>query len=339
LSLSRTYSLVIPSFNRLGLIEATLDAALSQTRTFAEVIVVDDGSTDGTAAALAASHPAVRVIRTGRCGTQEARNVGLLAARGEWVVLCDSDDLLDPDYLESVDRAVGAGDEVDAVFTNFRLIGESGLLRPDGFDRVPPGWWREPMAQSGEGFLLAGQCDALRLLEHHPLLLSGLAIRRDHLAQVGGFDPAVRGMKGEHVEFTLRVVAASRVFVLSRPLWSYRKHAGSDSMDDGALQLGVGDVLEYAARHAPGWLPVSRTRLKREARAARIRTLEWGVHHARWDVAREAALRIGVLPRSLRLRMKHRLALSSPRVQHFVARSLQLGVDMRGTRSRPLAPT
>ena len=97
-----TFSVVIPTFNRSALIQETLNSILAQNRPFEEVIVVDDGSTDDTAQVMAARYPACCYIVQPHRQVQRARNTGIAAANGDWVVFCDSDDLLTPDHLALV---------------------------------------------------------------------------------------------------------------------------------------------------------------------------------------------------------------------------------------------
>src|SRR3990170_4524560 len=87
-------SVVVPAFNRAQTVPAAVRSVLRQQYDPLEVIVVDDGSADGTAeAARAGGDPRVRVIANARAkGAQGARNSGILAARGEWIAFNDSDD-------------------------------------------------------------------------------------------------------------------------------------------------------------------------------------------------------------------------------------------------------
>jgi glycosyltransferase involved in cell wall biosynthesis len=93
-------SVVIPAFDRVAVLPRALDSVLAQSRPAAEVIVVDDGSTDGTAALLDRDYPGVTVIRQPNRGVSAARNAGLAAATGEWLAFLDSDDEWRPRKLE-----------------------------------------------------------------------------------------------------------------------------------------------------------------------------------------------------------------------------------------------
>jgi glycosyltransferase involved in cell wall biosynthesis len=91
---------VIPTFNRRTQVAAAVDSVLKQRGAAPEVIVVDDGSTDDTAAALdGAFGAAVRILRSENRGVAAARNLGVSAARGDWIAFLDSDDLWMPEKL------------------------------------------------------------------------------------------------------------------------------------------------------------------------------------------------------------------------------------------------
>jgi GT2 family glycosyltransferase len=93
-------SVVIPAFNRREATQRAVNSALAQTEKSLEVLLVDDGSTDDTAAAYAKPPDRVRYIRKPNGGASSARNVGLRRARGEFIALLDSDDEWLPEKLE-----------------------------------------------------------------------------------------------------------------------------------------------------------------------------------------------------------------------------------------------
>lgn len=85
-------SVVIPAYNRAHTLPRALDSALAQTLPAQEVIVVDDGSQDGTEALIRQHYPQVRYLHQSNGGVSRARNRGIDAARGDWIALLDSDD-------------------------------------------------------------------------------------------------------------------------------------------------------------------------------------------------------------------------------------------------------
>lgn len=101
-------SVVIPTHNRRHTIGRAIESARGQTAPAHEIIVIDDGSTDGTAAWLAARWPDLELLIQDNRGVSAARNLGISAARGEWIALLDSDDHWFPEKLEWQLDAVGA---------------------------------------------------------------------------------------------------------------------------------------------------------------------------------------------------------------------------------------
>ena len=93
-------SVIIPSYNRNKLLKRALDSVLAQTRPADEIIVVDDGSSDGTDIMLKQQFPLVNYLRTENRGVSAARNVGIQHARGDWIALLDSDDEWLPKKIE-----------------------------------------------------------------------------------------------------------------------------------------------------------------------------------------------------------------------------------------------
>lgn len=94
-----TVSVVIPTFNRAHLITRALDSVAAQTRRVTEVIVVDDGSTDGTEDIIRSNHPYVKLVRQTNHGVSHARNTGIKTAGGEWIAFLDSDDAWLPEKM------------------------------------------------------------------------------------------------------------------------------------------------------------------------------------------------------------------------------------------------
>jgi glycosyltransferase involved in cell wall biosynthesis len=122
-------SVIIPTYNRAAFIATAIESALSQTRRPDEILVVDDGSTDGTDCILSEFGPPVRVIRQPNRGRSAARNTGLRAATGDAVVFLDSDDLLMPDCVAFCAEALESHHEVGVVYSDAMLVdAERNLL-------------------------------------------------------------------------------------------------------------------------------------------------------------------------------------------------------------------
>jgi hypothetical protein len=129
-----TFSIVIPVYNRERLIHRAITSCLNQRHPAFEVVVVDDGSTDGTAdSLLMIKDRRLRVlIQTLNRGVSAARNIGIAQAAGEWIIVLDSDDELTSDALEVIDSIVRSTTESVEAF-RFMCRLDDGTLSP-----VPP---------------------------------------------------------------------------------------------------------------------------------------------------------------------------------------------------------
>ena len=97
--MTSSVSVIIPSFNRASVLPRALDSVLAQTHVAAEIIVVDDGSSDGTNALVERDYPGVKLLTQGNQGVSSARNAGASVSTGEWLAFLDSDDEWLPEKL------------------------------------------------------------------------------------------------------------------------------------------------------------------------------------------------------------------------------------------------
>ncbi|MBA4044079.1 MAG: hypothetical protein C0471_06615 [Erythrobacter sp.] len=167
------FSVVIPLFNKVGQITATLDSVLSQTVPPREVIVVDNGSTDGSVEAVAAfTHPLLRLVCEERRGPGPARNRGIAEAVGDWIAFLDADDLWAANHLEVLGGLVRR-------HPGCPLVG-TGFLREAMPSGPPPADPASPAAPSRAIDFFAGvNCDLV--------WTSAVAVRRETLVAAGGF--------------------------------------------------------------------------------------------------------------------------------------------------------
>ena len=168
------FSVIIATYNRRELLLRAIQALRAQTLDpdRFEIIVVDDGSTDGTAAALQGS--GAQVFSQPNRGPAAARNLGLQQARGRWVVMTDDDTIPSPRWLESVEQAIGRHPDWIGV--------EGRTVCPDP---DPLGHWVENLR--GRQYITAN-----------------MAYRRDVLLQLGGLDEAFPHPKCEDTELAWR---------------------------------------------------------------------------------------------------------------------------------------
>ena len=109
-------SIVIPTFNRIGSLPRALDSALNQTYQPSEIIVVDNGSSDGTTKLLRERYPSIRLLIEKKLGVSAARNKGIKHSKFQWIALLDSDDAWDKTKLEKQKNALASSQD------QFRLV-------------------------------------------------------------------------------------------------------------------------------------------------------------------------------------------------------------------------
>lgn len=207
-------SIIIPAHNSACFVTQAVDSALAQTQACCEVIVVDDGSIDDTANLLAAYQSKVRYLHQDNTGPSSARNRGLAAAQGEFVVFLDSDDVLLPTKVADQLACFAADPDLDLVHSGWQLLDQSGS----------PGKTIEPwLAAPRPG---APGLDLESLLRCHAFCLPAVMFRREVLEAAGGFDAQLR--QAEDVDLMLRVMLGGcRSSWLKKTTVMYRQHPGN----------------------------------------------------------------------------------------------------------------
>lgn len=209
-------SVVIPTYNRAHSVVDAISSVLAQRHGDLELIVVDDGSTDDTAARVAAIRDRrLHYVRGHHEGVSAARNLGVKRAGGALVAFLDSDDLWRRDKLVCEVGVLVHHPEVDVVF--------SDLEKRDG-DRVYASFMRETAVFSRrlcgvsypDALVLEAREMQLCLLEEVPVKPSALVVRREAFERVGGFDET--WTSSEDWEFLLRLSRDHRFAYLDRPL-------------------------------------------------------------------------------------------------------------------------
>lgn len=214
---SRAVSVVIPCYNAQRYIGATLDAVLAQTGAELEVIVVDDGSTDGSAALVAREYPQVRLIQRTNAGVAAARNAGIEAAQGEWVAFCDADDIWLPGKLAAQFAAMDAVPGCRMSYTAWQVWPSD--------EPLPTADW---LAQLGQAATDTARWRGATGWLYPELLLdcvvwtSTVLMQRSLLAEIGGFETTLR--IGEDYDLWLRASRVTRIERVARPFALYRQH-------------------------------------------------------------------------------------------------------------------
>ena len=284
-------SVIVPTYNRRALLAESLASLGAEEGVDYEIVVVDDGSTDGTAAWLATlGDPRIRVLSGAHAGIAAARNRGLAAARGAIVAFHDSDDLALPGRLARPLAYLRAHPDVD-------LVVQNGVIETDG-QREP--WVRPAVAQ----VLGRGPLGVAEIFRWNLGQLQGVCVRRRALEAVGGFDPAFDVL--EDLDLVLRLAVRFRAVFLDAPAFVYRRHAASASADRTRLREAAIRLGEKLVAAHPEVLPLLGARAFRRRQARRWARLARGcaeagdVAGARAALARACALR----PGSVRYRLE-----------------------------------
>ena len=230
-------SIVIPTFNRRHFVGAAIDSCLAQTHDNCEIIVVDDGSADGTDGFLSRRYGAViRYITQDNQGPGIARNRGIDAARGEYIQFLDADDQLHARKVELGLNVFQKEPDVAVVYTHYQFVASDGRTKID----TPP----------FEVFTDDIFCDMLRLTGCH-ILLSSSMHRRSALRAVGGFADDVDFRSAEDWDLFLRLAARYKFHAIDQRLVYRRMHG--DMMSDDQLRGALGRLKTVRNARDYGW--------------------------------------------------------------------------------------
>jgi glycosyltransferase involved in cell wall biosynthesis len=223
-------SVIIPVYNRVNLVGRALASVYAQNRPAREVIVVDDGSSDGTGNYVRTHFPQARYIRQANQGVSAARNRGIAAARNDWLAFLDSDDEWLPHKLQIQCRAL----EINPAY---RICHSNEIWVRRG-RRVNP--MRKHAKSGGDIFQ--------RCLPRCVISPSSVVVHRSVMETVGRFDEAF--CVCEDYDLWLRVCAAYAVLYVEQPLIiKYGGHPDQLSRRYPAMDRFRIEALEKIIRH------------------------------------------------------------------------------------------
>jgi len=305
-------SVVIPAYDAETTVGAAISSALLQTYSDLEVVVVDDGSKDGTGAIAGSFPDPVRVVRQDNAGVAAARNRGVAEARGELIAFCDADDVLLPGHLEAL---------VETLDRN------GGIATSNCYWLFPGGI--HPSRKRYKGRFPRPDAQRLAILEQN--FVSTMSLFPTALAgEIGPFDEGLA--VAEDWDFWLRAIyAGRRVSLQPRPLALYRWGSAGLAADAKRMDEHAAEVLRKA---------LARDDLSAEERAYVKRRLDGpgpAEHGREGDEAlrrgryRDAAARYraaaALAPSETRLVWKSRALRTAPWLAGPLLRSRQLRIE------------
>lgn len=287
-------SVVIPTYNRAEQTIAAIESVLAQTYPNLEIIVVDDGSTDGSDQTIqqfirqrANSGPQILFFRQPNQGPSVARNAGIAKAQGKYIAFLDSDDLWLPEKLEWQLQALQQlNNESGACFTDVRLLNRSGLevssfqvhrrhyKESIGIDRNAA----KSLAESFSGFWV-----------------SSLLVRADTVRQIGGFSPDILFAEDRDLHFRLSLITPI-AYVNKQLVRTDRTPSPPGTAirpwDKVEVQFRQQQLmLEKWLSMQPTLPPDLRRTVKRRLGALHSHWANWYLENERYDEARQAVSR------------------------------------------------
>jgi hypothetical protein len=243
-------SVVIPCYNQAQYLPEAIESCLAQSCPPAEIIVVDDASTDDTSK-VAKCYPVTLIRHRRNKGVAAARNTGVKAARGHYICCLDADDRLAPEYMRRL------AEHADIVSCTLKLIGaQSGV-------------WKAPTGRPTVSDMVRGNC-----------LIAGSLFRREVWEKVGGYDENMRDGYEDWDFWTRAIAAWFRAWVVDLPLFEYRTYPGDRADTPCTHDHAKGMHAELVARLHAKWaalgIDISQRQSTRRGRP-RSRTYKLGV--------------------------------------------------------------
>jgi glycosyltransferase involved in cell wall biosynthesis len=224
-------TVVIPCYNQASFLGEAIESVQRQTHVRREVIVVDDGSTDDTAA-VAAQYAGVRLLRQANRGLSGARNSGMAAACGAYLVFLDADDRLLPRALEHGLKCLAEHPEAAFTYGKYFIVYDN---------RTQPSHWWPRVEQDYYMHLLK-----VNYIGMHAAVM----YRREVFEAVGGFDERLPAC--EDYDFYLRVARQFPICCHTEFVAEYRRHGSNMTQNCALMMKMVMDVLNSQREYTRG---------------------------------------------------------------------------------------
>ena len=262
-----TVSICIPTYNRKDYLKETLESVFGQTYKDYEVVVVDDGSTDGTGEMIKSAGYDVRYYWHENQGEAATCNKLIKLAKGQYISFIHSDDLLTPDSIERMVYVMDSESEDVIVYGNYIRIDEHGNICGRSKRKLY------------NGYIVQNLFDDVIV---HP---NGSMFPKRVLEEIGGFDTSLKASYDYKLELQLSL--KYRFIALSEPTFKRRRHSSNTSQDSFANRKAELDMLSDFYYHGGGKEVVpKRTAMKRLSKES-YRAGRWAIKEGINDQAYE----------------------------------------------------
>ena len=220
------FSVIIPLYNKAPYVAKAIDSVLTQTFTDYELLIVDDGSQDGSyeiAGRAIEGRPNCRLLRQENAGVSVARNNGISSSQGDFLCFLDADDWWAQTFLEEMDKLVAEFPDAGIYGTNYIIVSEHNHKT------------REALIGVDDGFECGyiDYCSAYNKTTYMPLWTGAVCINRSVIEEVGGFNPQLK--MGEDFDLWIRIAIGHKVAFLNKPLSHYNQDVNSATRAIGSL--------------------------------------------------------------------------------------------------------
>ena len=220
------FSVIIPLYNKAPYVAKAIESVLAQTFTDFELVIVDDGSTDGSAEIAEKTitgHPNCKLIRQENTGVSVARNNGVAASQGDYLCFLDADDWWKPTFLEKMSKFIDEFPEAGIYGANYTIVNETKhktRVAPIGVD---------------EGFE-KGYINYCRVYAKNlsmPLWTGAVCMPKSIFDEFGGFQKGIK--LGEDFLLWIRIALKYKVAFLNKPLAFYNQDVETANRGVGKL--------------------------------------------------------------------------------------------------------
>lgn len=225
-------SVVIPLYNKAASIALTLECVRSQSYTDWEVVVVDDGSTDGSSNIVnAITDSRIKLIKQQNAGVSAARNRGIEEAKGDFIAFLDADDEWDNDYLSTQEELTQKYPECDVFALNYEFKDSKGKRTPTIINKLP--------FDDSDGIL--SNYFEVAASGHPPLWTSAVMVRKSAIQSIEGFPVGIKS--GEDLLTWTRLICRYKIAFSQKVCAVYNLGEGYDFANKPPRRQDVGDPV------------------------------------------------------------------------------------------------